>query len=51
MVAVIEQIPGVDHIRAMTVTHPSDPPPEADATLVYSGTIDIVLVASSDPIT
>lgn len=49
--AVIEQIPGVDHIRAMTVTHPSDPPPEADATLVYSGTIDIVLVASSDPIT
>ena len=42
----IAQIPGVDHVEALTVTYPSDPPPEGDATLIYAGNVDVTLVAS-----
>lgn len=41
--AMIEGIPGVDHIRALTVSVSSDSPPVSDATLVHAGAIDVVL--------
>ncbi len=44
--AVIEAVEGVDYVRALTVTNLVDAP-DSDATLVYAGPIDIVLVAPS----
>jgi hypothetical protein len=44
--SVIEAIPGVDYIRALTLTNSVDAPPNSDATLVYAGAINIELVAS-----
>lgn len=45
--ALIEAIPGVDYIRALTVTSTSDAPTISDATLVHAGELNIALVAPS----
>jgi predicted phage baseplate assembly protein len=46
LLARIESVPGVDHVRALTVAERIDrPAPAADATLVFSGTHSIATLA------